>query len=237
MERIRVKLGNHVTEFEVQDLYLQKRFGTFVKDHGWDKYFERNWDNSQFFEYESRECFLIPYETYDVRFNKRIIPNQREITEELTARYNTEGLTGEEIDYLEKKIKDEKTELEPSKMKMRYYLPITAFFEKGRWHFNSNYLPRYLKASARILPSHRCMEWRPYKQGGEVLGLIKKVDGQLPYWVSDEINRSRMEAQAACNDSYKFTYEEHLSMIASLEMGEITIEQFEDYEEKLFNQD
>lgn len=239
MERIRIQCGRYTTTFEVVDCYLQRTFGTFRKDSGPDsiRLNRANWDNSQFMEYQGKTAFLVPFESYDVRFHKRIIPGEREFAQRILA-FNEiyPHLTGAELDYYKSVVKKEMTETKPLKCKMRVYLPVRALFLGGEWKFITKYEERHLERSMSLKPSHHCMAWEEYH--GEELGVIKSEFGKLPYWMENEIAKARMEAEektAACNDSYKFTYEEHLSMIASLEMGEITIEEFEDYEEKLFN--
>lgn len=233
MERIRIQCGRYTTTFEVVDYYLQRVFGTFRKDSGPDciRLKRENWDNSQFMEYQGKEVFLLPFESYDVRFHRRVIPGEKELfsrVSEFQKKYP--HLTGEQLDEYGKIVKDKMTKSIPSKCKMRVYLPVRAIFMGGEWKFITKYEERDLERSMSLKSSHHCMAWEEYH--GEELGVIKSEFGKLPYWMENEIAKEK----AACNDSYNFTYEEHLSMIASLEMGEITIEEFEDYEEKLFNQ-
>lgn len=239
MERIRINCGRYTTTFEVVDCYLQRVFGTFHKDSGPDyiRLNRANWDNSQFMEYQGKEAFLLPFESYDIRFHKRIIPGEKELFSrmyEFQKKYP--HLTGEQVDQYGKIVKDKMTKTIPQKCKMRIYLPVRAIFMGGEWKFITKYDERDLIRSMSMKPSYHCMAWEEYH--GEELGVIKSEFGKLPYWMENEMAKARMEAEekAACKDSYEFSYEEHLSMIASLEMGEITIEEFEDYEEKLFSQ-
>lgn len=234
MERIRIQCGRYTTTFEVVDCYLQRVFGTFHKDSGPDyiRLKRENWDNSQFMEYQGKEAFLLPFESYDVRFHKRIIPGEKELfsrVNEFQKKYP--HLTGEQLDQYGKFVKNKMTKSIPTKCKMRVYLPVRAIFIGGEWKFIVKYEERDLTRSMSIKQSHHCMAWEEYR--GEELGVIKSEFGKLPYWMENEISKEK----AACNDGYKFTYEEHLSMLASLMNGKITSEQYEDYEEKLFNQD
>lgn len=234
MERVRIRCGRYTTTFEVVDCYLQRMFGGFHKNSGPDfiRLNRANWDNSQFMDYQGKDVFLIPFESYDIRFHKRIIPGEKEIfakVNEFSKMYP--HLTGEQLDQYGEMTKDKMTKKIPQKCKMRVYLPIRAIFLSGEWKFVMEYQERHLIRSLSMKPSHHCMAWEEYK--GEELGIIKSEFGKLPYWMEEQIAKEK----AACNDGYKFSYEEHLSMIASLEMGEITVEEFEEYEEKLFSQD
>jgi hypothetical protein len=215
-------------------------FGGFIKNSGPDfiRLNRANWDNSQFMDYQGKDVFLLPFESYDVRFHKRIIPGEKELfarINEFSQKYP--HLTGEQLDEYGKNVKNKMTKTVPQKCKMRVYLPVRAFFLGGEWNFVTQYHEGHLIRSMSMKPSHHCMSWEEYR--GEELGIIKSEFGKLPYWMEEEIAKEKAETEtkAACNDSYDFSYEEHLSMLTSLVLGEITVEEIIDYEEKALNRD
>ena len=57
MELLKLCICGDVYEFEVVEDYLQKNLGTFLKQTGWDRFKRENWDNTGFFNYQSKTCF------------------------------------------------------------------------------------------------------------------------------------------------------------------------------------
>ena len=59
MELLKILICDDVYEIEVPENYLQKTFGTFIRQSGVDKMNRSNWYNGEFFDYQSKPVFNI----------------------------------------------------------------------------------------------------------------------------------------------------------------------------------
>lgn len=227
MERIRVRCDGFSTTFEVVDNYLQRTFGTLKNPSGPDfiKYQMTNWDNSQFMDYQSRVAFLVPYESYDFRFNKRIIPDEKSVTK-ATKNFMKDypEATGEQYEKVEGKFRELLTEKRLSKAKMRIYLPIRTMFLGGEWHWITDYKMSNLERSLSIKTTYPCMAWERYN--GEQLGIIKSVPEEKPFWMK---NQEAKEALAAAREKFEFTNDEYYVKLYEVLNGEITQDEYDEY--------
>lgn len=140
MELLKLCICGDVYEFEVVEDYLQKTLGTFVKQTGWDKFNRENWDNTGFFDYQSKPVFTVFVDS--IRRKVQVaLPfsgeEKRNISNAVEEKYH--GKTGEEIEEITKRFLKENARREEKQFRIKQYCTVTAYFLDGEWHWKTTY--------------------------------------------------------------------------------------------------
>lgn len=175
MSILRIKVEGNVYEIDVKENYLQERFGTFFNERTPFKMVRSNWDNSEFFDYQSKNVFSIL-----VQSKKRTIQQRTPITEQekrsvwSKIQENNRFKSSAEIDALtESTLESMERETEEKSFRMRYYCTITAFFLNGEWHFKTEYSENDIRRSLKREITMNVLTSYPYT--GEELGVFDNV--------------------------------------------------------------
>lgn len=140
MELLKLCICGDVYEFEVTENYLQKTLGTFIKQTGWDKFNRENWDNTGFFNYQSKPVFTVFVDS--IRRKVQVaVPfsdeEKRGIRKSIEEKHY--GKTGAEIDAITKSFLKENANREEKQFRIKQYCTVTAYFLDGEWHWKTTY--------------------------------------------------------------------------------------------------
>jgi len=168
---LRIKVIDTIYEIDVDGLFLQKMFGTFHKERTPFKMERSNWDNSEFFDHQSKEVFTISVGSQK-KTVKTPVPVSDEEKNEMWNRIQKENpmRSSEEIDSLVK------TELANGKKSRKQftlnkYVTVTAYFADGEWHWNTEYTESDIHASYKRENTRETVSYT--SNGDEKLGIIE----------------------------------------------------------------
>lgn len=150
MELLKLCICGDVYEFEVADDFLQKTLGTFIKQTGWDKFKRENWDNTGFFDYQSKPVFTVFVDS--IRRKVQVaVPfsdeEKRSIRNAIEEKHY--GKTGAEIEEITKHFLKENANREEKQFRIKQYCTVTAYFLDGEWHWKTTYDERDLHQSMK----------------------------------------------------------------------------------------
>lgn len=141
MVTLKIEVGGELYEIVLpQSDYLQRRFGTFHRDYGFDKLKRENWDNSQFFDYQSRQVFTIQVgsKKRNVQTKKPLSKaEEKQIFAEIAD--NHRFSSSEEIEQMAKAACKAAQQTEKKPFRMKFYLTVCAYFLDGEWRFVTRY--------------------------------------------------------------------------------------------------
>lgn len=177
MELLKIRIVDDVYEFEVVENYLQKTLGTFVNQTGWDKYRRENWDNSGFFDYQSKPVFTILVDSIRRKVNVSTPLTEEEkktILNDIEERYYDKS--SEEIEEITDRFTKEHARHEEKKFRIKQYCTITAYFLDGEWRWKTEYAEKDLRQSMK---RENCKPYLTrYIYTGEKLGICGKMPGK-----------------------------------------------------------
>ena len=178
MEMLRIEICGICYEFEVVEDFLQKTLGTFIKDTGWDKYKKENWDNSGFFNYQSKSCFTVMVDTIRRKIS---VPQPFSVQEKRLVHNTVEKenplKSADEIESIVKKILKESTRYEEKQFRIKQYCTVSAYFLDGEWHWKTSYNEKDIHQSVKRESCRTPMT--SYVYTGEELGLFKMPDASV----------------------------------------------------------
>lgn len=150
MELLKLCICGDVYEFEVVEDYLQKTLGTFIKQTGWDRFKRENWDNTGFFNYQSKPVFTVFIDS--IRRKVQVAmpfsdEEKRNVRNAIEEKYY--GKTGEELEDMTKKYLKENARREEKQFSIKQYCTVTAYFLDGEWHWKTTYDEKDLHQSMK----------------------------------------------------------------------------------------
>ena len=179
MELLKLCICGDVYEFEVVEDYLQRTLGTFIKQTGWDKYNRENWDNSGFFDYQSKPCFTVLIDSIRRKVNVAISPTEderRQAMRVIESEYAPYGKTCAEIEHLTNKYLKENSRREEKQFRIKQYCTVRAYFLDGEWHWKTTYDERDLHQSMK---NENCKPYlTKYIYTGDELGLCGNIPSE-----------------------------------------------------------
>lgn len=177
MDLLKILICDDVYEIEVPENYLQKTFGTFIRQDGWDKYRRENWDNSEFFDYQSKPVFTILVDSIRRKVNVATPLTEEEkkdILDDIEEKYRDKS--SEEIEEITKRFTKENARHEEKKFRIKQYCTITAYFLDGVWNWKTTYTEKDLRQSMK---REHCKPYlTKYIYTGDKLGICGKMPGE-----------------------------------------------------------
>lgn len=177
MELLKILICDDVYELEVTEDYLQKTLGTFIKKDGWDKMNRSNWDNGEFFNYQSKPVFTILVDSIRRKVNVSTPLTEEEkqsVLDDIEEKYADKS--NEEIEEIAKKSAKENARHEEKKFRIKQYCTITAYFLNGEWRWKTEYTEKDLRQSMK---RENCKAYLTrYIYTGEKLGICGKMPGE-----------------------------------------------------------
>lgn len=175
MSILKVKIAGYVYELDVDKNYLQKMYGTFKNEHTPFKMERFNWDNSEFFDYQSKTCFpvLVNAKTKTIQMKRNVSAADK--NELWNAIYKDNPMkSSNEIDGLVKQALQEREtetdEKQEKRFKMKYYCDITCYFLNGEWNFKTEYSESDIRKTYKTENSKDVLT--SYEYTGDELGLF-----------------------------------------------------------------
>lgn len=177
MELLKILICDDVYEFEVTEDYLQKTLGTFIKDTGWDKMNRSNWDNGEFFDYQSKPVFTILVDSIRRKVNIATPLTEEEkqsVINDIEEKYNDKS--SEEIEDIAKRATKENARHEEKRFRIKLYCDVKAYFLNGEWRWKTVYEEKDLHQSMK---RENCKPYLTrYIYTGEKLGICGKMPGE-----------------------------------------------------------
>ena len=177
MELLKILILDDVYEIEIPENYLQKTLGTFIKKDGWDKMNRSNWDNGEFFDYQSKPVFTLLVESI-----RRKVDVATPLTEEekqnvlnsVEEKYRDKS--SKEIEEITDRFTKERARHEQKQFRIKRYCTVTAYFLDGEWHWKTEYTEKDLRQSMK---REHCKPYlTKYIYTGEKLGICGKMPGE-----------------------------------------------------------
>ena len=177
MELLKILICDDVYELEVTENCLQKTFGTFIRQDGWDKMNRSNWDNGEFFDYQSKPVFTVLVDSI-----RRKVDVATPLTEEekqnvlnsVEEKYYDKS--SEEIEEITDRFTKEHARHEQKQFRIKQYCTITAYFLNGEWQWKTEYTEKDLRQSMK---RENCKPYLTrYIYTGEKLGICGKMPGE-----------------------------------------------------------
>lgn len=178
MSVLKVNVAGTVYEIDVQKDLLQKMFGTFHNERTPFKMERSNWDNSDFFDYQSKNVFSILVKSKKKTFQQRIpITEQEKRSVWSEIQESNRFKSSAEIDALtESALESMERETEEKSFRMKYYCTITAYFLNGEWHFNTEYRESDIRRSMKREVTKDILT--SYRYTGDELGVFDDTPGE-----------------------------------------------------------
>ena len=177
MELLKILICDYVYEIEVPENYLQKTFGTFIRQDGWDKMNRENWDNGEFFDYQSKPVFTVLVDSIRRKVNIATPLTEEEkqkVLNSVEEKYRDKS--SEEIEEITDRLTKEKARHEEKKFRIKQYCTITAYFLNGEWQWKTEYTEKDLRQSMK---RENCKPYLTrYIYTGEKLGICGKMPGE-----------------------------------------------------------
>lgn len=176
MELLKILILDYVYEIELPEDYLQKTLGTFRQD-GWDKYRRENWDNSEFFNYQSKPVFTILVDSIRRKVNVSTPlteEEKRSVLDSVEEKFYDKS--NEEIEEIADRLKKENTRHEQKQFRIKQYCTVKAYFLNGEWRWKTEYKEKDLKQSMK---RENCKPYLTrYIYTGDKLGICGKMPGE-----------------------------------------------------------
>ena len=177
MELLKVLIVDDVYEIEVPEDYLQKTFGTFIRQSGFNKMNRNNWDNSEFFNYQSKPVFNILVDSIRRKVDVSIMPTEEEkrsVVNDVEEKYYYKS--GEEIEEITRHFLKENSRCEEKQFRIKQYCTITAYFLNGEWRWKTEYTEKDLRQSMK---REHCKPYMTkYIYTGDKLGICGKIPSE-----------------------------------------------------------
>ena len=177
MELLKILICDDVYEFEVTENYLQKTLGTFIKKDGWNKMNRSNWDNGEFFDYQSKPVFTILVDSIRRKVNVATPLTEEEkknILDDIEEKYRDKS--SEEIEEITNRFTKENARHEEKRFRIKQYCTITAYFLNGEWRWKTEYTEKDLRQSMK---REICKPYLTrYIYTGDQLGICGKMPGE-----------------------------------------------------------
>lgn len=177
MELLKIRIVDDVYELEVVENYLQKTLGTFINQTGWNKLNRENWDNSGFFDYQSKPVFTVLVDSIRRKVNVATPLTEEEKQDVLNSveeKYSDKS--SEEIEEITRHFLKENSRCEEKKFRIKQYCTITAYFLKGEWHWKTEYTEKDLRQSMK---KEHCKSYLTrYVYTGDQLGICGKMPSE-----------------------------------------------------------
>ena len=177
MELLKILICDDVYELEVVEDYLQKTLGTFISETGPHKFRRENWDNGEFFNYESRPVFTILVDSIRRKVNVATPLTEEEkktILDDIEEKYFDKS--SEEIEDIAKHFTKENTRHEEKRFRIKQYCTVKAYFLNGEWRWKTEYTEKDLRQSMK---RENCKPYLTrYIYTGEKLGICGKMPGE-----------------------------------------------------------
>ena len=177
MELLKILILNDVYEIEIPENYLQKTLGTFIKKDGWNKLDRSNWDNGEFFDYQSKPVFTLFVDSIRRKVNVATALTEEEkqnVLNSVEERYFDKS--SEEIEEITKRFTEENTRHEQKQFRIKQYCTVTAYFLNGEWHWKTEYTEKDLRQSMK---REHCKPYlTKYVYTGDKLGICGKMPGE-----------------------------------------------------------
>ena len=177
MELLKILIVDDVYELEVPEDYLQKTFGTFISETGPFKLSRENWDNGEFFDYQSKPVFTILVDSIRRKVNITAPLTEEEkqnVLNSVEEKYFDKS--SEEIEDIAKHFTKENARHEEKKFRIKQYCTITAYFLNGEWRWKTEYTEKDLRQSMK---RENCKPYLTrYIYTGEKLGICGKMPGE-----------------------------------------------------------
>lgn len=177
MDLLKILICDDVYEIEVPENYLQKTLGTFVKKDGWDKMNRSNWDNGEFFDYQSKPVFTVFVDSIRRKVNVATPLTKEEeknILDGMEKKYYYKS--SEEIEETTRHFLKENARREEKQFRIKQYCTVTAYFLNGIWNWKTTYNERDLRQSMK---REHCKPYLTrYIYTGEKLGICGKMPGE-----------------------------------------------------------
>lgn len=176
MELLKILICNEVYEIEVPENYLQKTFGTFIRQSGVDKMNRSNWYNGEFFDYQSKPVFNILVDSIRRKVNITTPLTEKEkkdILDDIEEKYYDRS--SEEIKEIADRFTKGYARHEEKRFRIKLYCTVRAFFLDGEWNWKTEYTEKDLRQSMR----ERCKPYlTKYIYTGDKLGICGKMPGE-----------------------------------------------------------
>lgn len=178
MELLKLCICGDVYEFEVADDFLQKTLGTFVNSTGWNKFRRENWDNSGFFNYQSKPVFTVLVDSIRRKVDVATPLTEKEkkhIMDDIEEKYFDKS--SEEIEEITRHFLKENSRHEKKQFRIKRYCTITSYFLDGEWHWKTTYNENDLHQSMK---REICKPYltRYIYTGEDKLGICGKMPGE-----------------------------------------------------------
>ena len=177
MELLKILICDNVYEIEIPEHYLQKTFGTFIRQDGWNKLDRSNWDNGEFFDYQSKPVFTILVDSIRRKVNIATPLTEEEkqnVLNSVEERYRDKS--SEEIEEITDRFTKEHARYEQKQLRIKQYCTITAYFLDGIWNWKTTYNEQNLRQSMK---REHCKPYlTKYIYTGEKLGICGKMPGE-----------------------------------------------------------
>lgn len=177
MELLKILILDDVYEIEIPENYLQKTLGTFIRQDGWDKYRRENWDNSEFFNYQSKPVFTVLVDSIRRKVNVATPLTEEEkqnVLNSVEERYFDKS--SEEIEEITDRLTKENTRHEQKQFRIKQYCTVTAYFLDGEWRWKTEYTEKDLRQSMK---REHCKPYlTKYIYTGDKLGICGKMPGE-----------------------------------------------------------
>lgn len=180
MEVVRIRVGSLCVEFKCHKNYLQSRFGTFLPGTKGPMQLinKDNWDNLEFFDYQSKEVFKILIEDERIKLKEAVPLTNEELKEkQLEFEKKYKRATGAQIeDFVAKTKKEGSGEYNLRRMRLSNYLMVTCHFDgtKREWVWNVSYDEKHVKRTACRNTYYPVMN--PQRYISQNLGIIGEVE-------------------------------------------------------------
>lgn len=177
MELLKILICDDVYELEVPEDYLQKTFGTFISETGPYKFSRENWDNGEFFDYQSKPVFTVLVDSIRRKVNATAPltkEEKKDILDDIEEKFRDKS--SEEIEDIAKHFTKENARHEEKQFRIKQYCTITAFFLNGEWRWKTEYTEKDLRQSMK---RENCKPYLTrYIYTGEKLGICGKMPGE-----------------------------------------------------------
>lgn len=176
MELLKLCICGDVYEFEVVEDYLQKALGTFIKQTGCDKLNRNNWDNSEFFNYQSKPCFTVCVDSIRRKVDVSIMPTEEEkrsVINSIEEKYYDKS--NYEIEEITRHFLKKNSRHKEKQFRIKQYCTVKAYFLDGAWRWKTEYTEKDLRQSMK---RENCKPYLTrYIYTGEKLGICGKMPG------------------------------------------------------------
>lgn len=177
MDLLKILICDNVYEVEVPEDYLQKTFGTFIRQSGFNKMNRSNWYNGEFFNYQSKPVFNILVDSIRRKVDVATPLSEEEknnVLNDIEEKYYDKSSA--EIEEITKRFTKEHARREEKQFRIKQYCTITAYFLDGEWRWKTEYTEKDLRQSMK---REHCKPYlTKYIYTGDKLGICGKIPGE-----------------------------------------------------------